>query len=258
MSTPQPTSRPTTGTVIQSAPTPVYPDWVDLIFPERKTQQYLQQTNTLLAQMLAAQGVRPQTRGLASPVVIGTGSTVLAGTTAAGATESTALPPLLTQRVTPAALVATLLAAEASGFATFEIQSAASRIAPRGQGQFLYRVPTGQILVLLNPLTASADLHAATVTVSVAIDTVAILKDWALTTDAGVLLAAESTIRQQVLVTYSNGEWDDVDVTTVLTGVLVNLDQYTTEFAPLIRAIYQGLAAQAASVASHVPVGPLS
>jgi hypothetical protein len=244
-------STPTTGTPISTVQRAVYPSWVDLLFPEARTQQLLVQQNTLLAQLVESQGRVPRTGGLALPPIREAAPKTATGPTSSAAT--TPLPPMLVQTATPAALVTALLAANASAYVQFVLQASPQRVPPRQTAVFQYKVPDQQILVLLSPLTASTDLHAPAVTASVTIDDVPIVTAWALTQDAGVLLGAEATVRRTVEVTYNNGEWDDVTVTTLLVGVLVDLAQYTAQFLPLVQAVYQGLLNEATTVAGTLP-----
>lgn len=251
-------STPTTGTPVSTVRPAVAPNWVDLVFPEARTQQLLTQANTLLAQLVESQGQAPRTAGLALPPT-GARSTsaAVAGKTGtgSGAATSASLPPILVQTATPAALVAALLATNASAYVQFLLQAVPQRVPARQAAIFRYIVPDQRILVLLSPLTASADLHAPAVTATVTVDGIEIVTGWALTQDAGVLLGAEATIRRSAVVTYTNDEWDDVDVTTLLVGVLVDLTQYTSQFAPLVQAVYQGLLQEAAAVGPLLPPG---
>ena len=240
-------STPTTGTPISTVQRAVYPSWVDLLFPEARTQQLLVQQNTLLAQLVESQGRVPRTGGLALPRGIPGGP---ARPAAGGPPRAVGPAPLLTQSTSPASLVGAYLSSGAAAYAQYVFQAVPRLLAPMAQTTFTYTVPTGQVLVLLAPLTANADLHSPTLTVSVTVDDVPLLVNRALTQNAGVLLAADAVVHRAVAVTYASTDADAAEVTTDLTGVLLDAQQFSTVIEPLLLGLYGGLVTQADTAAT--------
>ncbi|NMP22219.1 hypothetical protein [Sulfobacillus harzensis] len=147
----------------------------------------------------------------------------------------------LTQPVTPKALTAAYLAAQALGDATLELISEPLIVTAQGAETFAYAVPTEQVLVLLEPLTVESRRHAAAVTATVVVDNQPVLENYALTHDEGVLLAAESVVTHSVTVTFANGDWTDTTATVVLSGVLVSTQTYQSVMAPILQGVVQML-----------------
>lgn len=151
-------------------------------------------------------------------------------------------PPLtMVQPVTPRALTAAYLAAQALGDATLALDSAPITVAAQGQAPYTFEVPANQVLVLLEPLTVQARRHSPAVTATVTVDTTPVLTNYALTHDEGVLLAAESVVTQAVTVQFQNGLWTNTVLTVVLSGVLVSVPTYQAVIAPILQGVVQQL-----------------
>jgi hypothetical protein len=160
--------------------------------------------------------------------------------------------PTLTQGTTPAALAAAYLAAQTPGYVQYVFINLPHVVVPGGTETFSYPVPTGQVLVLLQPLTATTNTHKETVSVTLTDDGTTLLTDWALTLDAGVLLAAEAVVRDLVTVAYTNGSARNVTVTTNVVGVLLDATRYATEVQALAAGAYASLQQQAQTWAASV------
>lgn len=220
------------GTPTRSAPPAVAPSWRDLVFPEERTQRLLETTNTLLAQLVAAQGLSPRTAGLALPPVRQRGVTATPGAPPA------ASAPVLTQSVSAGGLAAAVLGAGAQAYVQYLFISAPLLVPPATTQTYRYSVPADQVLILLDPLTASTDLHSPTVEVTLTVDNTPVLVNRRMTQNVVVLLAADAVVRQSVAVAYTNNDTDALEATTDITGVLVDLATFVDVVSPLLNQVY--------------------
>lgn len=152
------------------------------------------------------------------------------------------LVPTVVQHATPRALTAAYLAAQALGDATLTLGSIPLTAEAQGEVSYEYRVPTDQVLVLLDPLSVESRRHSAGVTATVTVDNEPILVGYALTHDEGVLLAEEAVVTRKIAVNFQNTDWVDTMVTVILSGVLVSLQTYQTIITPILQGVVQTLA----------------
>lgn len=217
----------------------------DLVFGNRAGQAAAAQREALLqAQAAEAQALTPPAGATGATGARGptgaTGATgVVQSTVAVGGAR-----PVLTQAPTPAALTAIYQGVRAGALVQRLFVNAPTLVPPAGTATYTYRVPTGQVLVLLQPLTASSDLESPQVSATMTVDNVVLFSDLPLTRSAGVLLAAEAVVEATVQVTYTNADWDAEEVTTNIVGWLLDAARYASEVTPILERVYQSVAAR--------------
>jgi len=210
-----------------------------MVFPEQRTQRLLEQTNTLLAQLVAAQGVAPRTSGLALPPLPATGGQ------SARASGPGSLPvPVLTEAGVLGQLVQLYLTTGATGYATYVAAAAPTRVPARQTADWSYAVPPETVLIVTEPVTLSMDRHDPASTVTVLVDGTEVLSDWALTEDGTILIPAAAVMAQKLVVIWTNAGWRDVTATVHLTGVALTTLEYEETLRPLARALLAGVQTQ--------------